>query len=267
MKTYLLMIDAQNDFCHKDGALYVAGAEDDMARLAGFIDKYKEQLNGITLTFDIHKHFHIASPVFWVDEKGRNPEPFTIITKNDVLTGRYKASVPEYEVLAKSYVIQLESNGRYELTIWPPHCIAGSHGAALYDPIYDAVSQYENTNYNKTEYLYKDIYAFTEQYSILRADVSTAGNENSIIKSSVIRMINDNDIIFVAGEALSHCIANSVLDIAYYITKDLSKFVLLSDAASSVYGFDSLSESFIKKATSFGMKVSSTTECGVYFNE
>ena len=85
MKTHLLIIDAQNDFCDKNGALYVNGAEDDMQRLASFIIKHKNEINGITLTFDLHKRFHIASPVFWVDEKGKNPAPFTIISKDDVL--------------------------------------------------------------------------------------------------------------------------------------------------------------------------------------
>lgn len=69
-KIHLLIIDAQNDFCDKSGALYVSGADDDMKRLADFIDKYRSKISGITVTFDLHKSFHIASPVFWVDKSG-----------------------------------------------------------------------------------------------------------------------------------------------------------------------------------------------------
>ncbi len=267
MKTHLLIIDPQNDFCEKNGALYVAGAEDDMKRLSNFIDKYNDKINGISVTFDIHSPFHIATPVFWVDSDGCNPKPFTIIKKEDVLSGKYKASVKEYELLAKNYVIKLDENGRYDLTIWPPHCIAGSCGFGIYKELYDSLDNYSNKNYNKIEYLFKNINAFSEQYSILRSDVSLVEEENALIKSSLIRMINNNDIIFISGEALSHCVANSILDISYYISRDLSKFVLLKDTCSNVCGFEHLGESFLKKAQSFGMKVSTTLECGVYFNE
>lgn len=40
-KIHLLIIDPQNDFCSPDGSLYVHGAEQDMQRLADFIDTYR----------------------------------------------------------------------------------------------------------------------------------------------------------------------------------------------------------------------------------
>ena len=93
-KIHLLIIDPQNDFCSSDGALYVQGAEQDMQRLADFIDTYRSKLSGITVTLDSHKSFHIASPAFWIDSKtGTHPEVFTIIKKQDVLSGRYYEAV------------------------------------------------------------------------------------------------------------------------------------------------------------------------------
>lgn len=267
MQTHLLIIDPQNDFCEPTGSLYVKGADDDMKRLSSFINKYKHKLNGISITFDIHKYFHIASPVFWVDSKGCNPAPFTIITKNDVLSGKYRASVPEYQNIAEYYITQLESNGRYQLCIWPPHCIAGSHGADIFKPLYDAVEEYNKVNYNKVEYIYKNINSFTEQYSILRADVETGDNTSAKTIAYLSQVINNNDVIFIAGEALSHCVANSILDIATYISKDLSKFILLIDAVSSVEGFEYLSDEFLNKAKSYGMKTSTILESGVFLNE
>ena len=266
-KTHLLIIDAQNDFCDKSGALYVTGADDDMKRLALFIDKYKSSLGGITVTFDLHKSFHIASPVFWVDKSGVHPAPFTIITKDDVLNGKYRASVAEYQGIAENYVSKLEENGRYQLCIWPPHCITGSYGADIYKPLYDAIEEYNKANYNKVEYILKNMNSFTEQYSILRADVEIENESSEKTIFYLTQVINDNDVIFVAGEALSHCVANSVLDIATYITKDLSKFVLLIDASSCVSGFENLGEEFLNKAKSYGMKVSTILESGVFLNE
>ena len=266
-KTHLLIIDAQNDFCDKSGALYVTGADDDMKRLALFIDKYKSSLGGITVTFDLHKSFHIASPVFWVDKSGAHPAPFTIITKDDVLNGKYRASVAEYQGTAENYVSKLEENGRYQLCIWPPHCIAGSFGADIYKPLYDAIEEYNKVNYNKVEYIFKDMNSFTEQYSILRADVEIGENNSAKTIAYLSQLVDNNDVIFISGEALSHCVANSILDIATYVSKDLSKFVLLMDTVSCVSGFEYLGDKFLDKAKGLGMKVSTILDTGVFLNE
>lgn len=267
-KIHLLIIDPQNDFCSPDGTLYVQGAEHDMQRLADFIDKYRSKLSGITVTFDSHKSFHIASPAFWIDSKtGTHPEVFTIIKKQEVLSGRYYAAVPSYQKLAEYYVWELENNGRYELCIWPPHCLIGSSGANIYKPLFDAIERYNSEIYNATEYIYKSANSFTEQYSVLRADVSMGEKDNIYASSRIAHTVATNDIILVAGEALSHCVANSLLDISKYISKDLRKFVLLDDASSSVSGFEYLSEIFLDRASDLGMRVMKTTDMRVFFDE
>lgn len=267
-KIHLLIIDPQNDFCDPAGSLYVQGAEHDMQRLAGLIDKYRQKLNGITVTFDVHKSFHIASPMFWIDAAtGTHPEVFTIITKKDILSGRYYAAVPAYKKLAEYYVWELENNGRYELCIWPPHCIIGSYGSNIYKPLFDAVERYNAEVYNATEYIYKSTNSFTEQYSILRADVNMGEKDNIYTSSRIAHTVDANDIILVAGEALSHCVANSMLDIAKYVSKDLRKFVLLEDASSPVAGFDYLADAFLDKAQDLGMRIMKITDMRVFFDE
>ncbi len=267
-KIHLLIIDPQNDFCSPDGSLYVHGAEQDMQRLADFIDTYRLKLSGITVTFDSHKSFHIASPAFWIDSKtGTHPEVFTIIKKQDVLSGRYYAAVPSYQKLAEYYVWELENNGRYELCIWPPHCLIGSSGSNIYKPLFDAIERFNAEIYSATEYIYKSANSFTEQYSVLRADVSMGEKDNICTSSRIAHTVTTNDIILVAGEALSHCVANSLLDIAKYVSKDLCKFVLLEDAVSSVSGFEYLSEIFLDRASDLGMRVMKTTDMRVFFDE
>ncbi len=267
-KTHLLIIDPQNDFCSPDGSLYVNGAEHDMQRLSDLIDKYRKHLSGITVTFDIHKSFHIAHPIFWIDANtGTHPEVYTIIKKQDVLSGRYYTAVPAYQKLAEYYVWELENNGRYELCIWPPHCLVGSHGANIYKPLFDAIERYNSDIYNATEYIYKSTNSFTEQYSVLKADVSMGEKESMYASSRIAHTVATNDVILVAGEALSHCVANTLLDIAKYVSKDLHKFILLEDAASSVNGFDYLSEIFLDRASDLDMKVMKTTDVGALFDE
>ena len=44
MNIQLLVIDPQNDFCHPDGSLFVPGADDDVERLAAFVESLKRAL-------------------------------------------------------------------------------------------------------------------------------------------------------------------------------------------------------------------------------
>lgn len=72
---------------------------------------------------------------------------------------------------------------------------------------------------------------------------------------------------FSQQQYFSHCVANSLLDIAKYISKDFKKFVLLEDAVSSVDGFEYLSEIFLDRAFDLGIRVMKTTDMRVFFND
>ena len=72
----------------------------------------------------------------------------------------------------------------------------------------------------------------------------------------------DADIIGLAGEASSHCVRNTIFDIASAFGDDsyISKVVLLEDATSPVPGFENLQDDFIKELTGRGMKLSTTVD-------
>ncbi len=72
----------------------------------------------------------------------------------------------------------------------------------------------------------------------------------------MIASLDEADIIVATGEALSHCVANTLTDLAGYI--DISKVVLLTDCCSNVTGFESLGVEFIEKMTAKGMRVSTS---------
>lgn len=54
MKT-LIIVDAQNDFCNPDGALYVNGAEHLPSKILEFVNKNKDKINQIIFTRDWHQ--------------------------------------------------------------------------------------------------------------------------------------------------------------------------------------------------------------------
>ena len=64
MKNALLIIDPQYDFCNPAGALFVAGAEQDMKNLHDFIIKNSDKLSHICVTIDSHPVNDISHPSF-----------------------------------------------------------------------------------------------------------------------------------------------------------------------------------------------------------
>ena len=68
--------------------------------------------------------------------------------------------------------------------------------------------------------------------------------------------------MLLAGEALSHCLANSVRDIAdkFRSPEYIRKLVLLSDASSNVTGFEQYGDDFLRELRAKGMQVATTQD-------
>ena len=139
----LLIIDPQNDFCHPDGALYVVGADQDAERLKAMILRTKDKIDDIHVTLDSHHFMDVAHPIFWIDAHGKHPEPFTVITEDNVIHGVWRTTDPRFQERAINYIRQLRINNRYDLCIWPPHTLIGSWGHNIVQPIYEALIEWE----------------------------------------------------------------------------------------------------------------------------
>jgi nicotinamidase-related amidase len=261
MKTELLIIDPQVDFCDPKGALYVPGAERDMERLAKMVRRTNDKLDDIHVTLDSHHWIHVAHPIFWKDSRGRHPAVFTRISRADVEQGIWTATVPGMYRRALDYVRKLEENGRYQLTIWPPHCLIGSAGHAVFPCLYQALQQWEE-RFAFVDYVTKGSNIATEHYSAVQADVPDATDPSTQINTELIRILQNADVVAVAGEALTHCLANTVRDIAGNFGDDrfVSKMVLLTDATSGIPGFESVGDAFISEMTARGLQLSTTAE-------
>src|SRR4030042_4472589 len=122
MRTELVIIDPQFDFCDSKGNLYVNGADKDMERLAKMIDRNHKKINQIDVTLDSHQPVHIAHPLWWVDSNRKDIPIFTSISVEDVESGKYLPRKMELFNRSLDYVKTLRNNKRYQLTIWPEHC-------------------------------------------------------------------------------------------------------------------------------------------------
>jgi nicotinamidase/pyrazinamidase len=267
VKLDLLIIDPQNDFCKAETkdwnpALYVDGAEEDCARLAAMIDRLSDKITGIHTTLDTHHLIHIAHPIMWVNSVGEHPGFYTEITDADVDKGIWRASYPLFQQRQVKYVHDLKANGRYTLTIWPPHCLIGTPGHNVIKSVADALARWE-AKFRFVDYVTKGSNVWTEHYSAIQADVpdtTDAGTMLDLRDGGLIRTLQKADVIPLAGQALSHCLANTVRDIANnFGEENIKKFVLLEDATSPVGPYKKLADDFVKEMVGRGMKIDKTT--------
>ena len=258
----LLVIDPQVDFCDPQrGALYVPGAEHDMSRLATMLGRLKDKLDDIHITLDSHHFVHIAHPIFWKDTHGQHPAVFTKISRAEVEDGVWTTTVPSLYRRALDYVRKLEQNGRYELTIWPPHCLIGSPGHTVFPVLFAALTAWES-RFAFVDYVTKGSNILTEHYSAVQADVPDPVDVSTQINTRLIQTLENADQVLIAGEARTHCLANTVRDIANNFGDDsfISKLVLLTDASSDIPGFETHAQNFVNEMVNRGMQLSTTTE-------
>jgi nicotinamidase/pyrazinamidase len=258
----LLIIDPQVDFCDaQHGALYVPGADRDMSRLAAMVRRLKDKIDDIHVTLDSHHFIHIAHPIFWKDSSGHHTPVFTRISRADVEEGVWTPTVPGMYRRALDYVRKLEQNGRYELTVWPPHCLIGGIGHTVFPDLLAALTEWES-RFAFVDFVTKGSNILTEHYSAVQADVPDPSDASTQINTRLIQTLENADLIVIAGEARTHCLANTVRDIANNFGDDsfVSKLVLLTDASSDIPGFETYAQNFMSEMVGRGMQLSTTAE-------
>lgn len=256
-KNALLIIDAQYDFCHPNGALYVQGAEKDMARLRDFIGNNSANIDHICVTLDSHPVNDISHPAFWSDKNGNFPPPFTQITLADILSGKWTPRFSPQETIR--YITDLEAQGEFPHFIWPEHCLIGSKGAALHDDLMDALKTWTRSG-KWYQAVTKGTYPVTEHFGIFMAQVPIADRPETQLNQGLIRTLENYQNVFLAGEAKSHCVATSLRQAMKYAPTLANKIIVLEDAMSDVGGLGHLGEPIYDEAKKRGIQFARTTD-------
>ena len=274
---HLLVIDPQNDFCdlpadwlakepstgaQMQPALPVAGAHADMLRLAGLIREGAGGIDAITITLDSHHRFDIAHPTFWQSRDGGAVAPFTTITAAQIRGGDYSPRDRSALPRTLAYVDELERRGRYTLMVWPVHCEIGSWGHNVHSAVKAAYNAWEDGQLRVVEKIAKGSNPWTEHFSGVQAEVPDPEDPSTQVNVGLVRTLEEADVVLMAGEALSHCLANTVRDIAAQFSdpRYVAKIHLLRDATGNVPGFEALGEAFVRELTAKGMKLTTTTD-------
>lgn len=261
MKTHLLVVDPQNDFCDIEGAaLPVKGADADMNRLAAFIRDRGGALDAITVTLDSHGPVHVAHPTWWQDEGGAAPAPFTAITAAEVQAGRWRTRDPAKQASSLRYVRELERGGKYVLVIWPEHCLVGAWGHNIHGAVKHELDAWSRRHLRPVAVVIKGLNPDTEHYSAVKAEVPDPSDPETGVNHKLVRSIAASERVLVAGEALSHCVAATVRDLEEEQPTLARRVTLLTDATSPVGGFENLGEGFVKALTAKGMQLATTRD-------
>jgi nicotinamidase-related amidase len=282
----LLLVDVQNTFCIPDFELYVGGrsgtgAVDDNQRLTQFIYKNLSSITQICPTMDTHQAVQIFHSIFLVDQEGMHPEPYTLITVEDIEQGVWRfnpvlsdwldVSEADAGAYLKHYGSCLKAGGKYDLTIWPYHAMLGGIGHALVSAVEEAIFFHTVSRYSQADYQIKGNHILTENYSVLKPEIMRGVNAEEIAPKNqeLIEKLLSFDALIIAGQAKSHCVAWTVADLLTEIEeRDASlagKIYLLTDCTSPVVipevidYTDSADEAY-KRFQSAGMHLVSSTQ-------
>ncbi len=255
-KISLLLVDVQNTFCLPDFELFVAGssgsaAVEDNQRLCAFIYRHLHLLTKISPTMDTHQAAQVFHSVFLVNGEGAHPEPFTVITAEEVESGAWKFNAqlgqtlgidPAYgQQYLRHYVRALKQGKKYDLTIWPYHAMLGGIGHALVSAVEEAVFFHSMARLSQTDFQIKGKNPLTENYSVVSPEVDTDQQGKSIAEKNVhlVRRLQEFDAVIIAGQAKSHCVAWTIDDLLGELKRQgkmelAAKIYLLEDCTSPV---------------------------------
>jgi nicotinamidase-related amidase len=232
----LLAVDVQNTFCTPGFELFVPGAPDDSRRLCAFVYRNLGAITQIVPTLDRHEAWQIFHPAWLVDPEGRHPDPYTLVSVDEVERGAWRAAEPALQDHLLRYASALEAGGRYRLTVWPYHAMLGGIGHALVSSVEEAVFFHGIARESRPAFQVKGDNPLTEHYSVLGPEVTRGAGEEEIGRRNValVERLLGFDAVVVAGQAKSHCVAWTIADLLADTPALAERLYLLEDCTSPV---------------------------------
>jgi len=226
----LLAVDVQNTFCVPDFELFVAGrsgsgAVDDSRRLCEFVYRNLGEITQVLPSLDTHSAMQVFHAIWLVDAEGNHPDPFTLVSTDDIAAGRWRVNPAVAEALGLDlgyakrhlahYTQLLAEGGKYDLTVWPYHAMLGGIGHALVSAVEEAFFFHGLARYSSPEFQVKGDNPLTEHYSMLGPEVTEGpdGDRLGGKNTALVEKLLTFDAVVVAGQAKSHCLAWTIDDL------------------------------------------------------
>ena len=251
----LLAVDVQNTFCIPGFELFVGGrsgtgAVDDNRRLCAFVYRNLESITEIVPSLDTHRATQVFHAVWLVDSEGNHPAPYTLVSADDVETGRWSVNAAAAESIGidpayaarqlVDYTRQLAEGGKYQLTIWPYHALLGGIGHALVSAVEEAFFFHGIARSSQPDFQVKGEHPLTEHYSMLGPEVTHGPDGEPLAgkNAALIDRLLEFDAVVVAGQAKSHCVAWTIDDLLEgddsRVRRLAERVYLLEDCSSPV---------------------------------
>jgi nicotinamidase-related amidase len=259
-RVILLLVDPQIDFVNPNGALFVPGAVEDTQRTIEWIYTNAEDVTAIAVSLDSHTPMQIFYSTWWANDAGEHPAPFTVITVEDVERGLWRPIIePRWSI---DYVHKLETQARKSLMVWPYHTMIGTTGHAVEPALYEAIAYHAATRRSQPTFLTKGLIAKTEHYSILEPEVKVSEHPLGGLNTAFLDMLASYDLIYIAGQAKSHCVLETVTSIMRYFKDQpdaIGRLRFLMDCTSSVQhpeiDFDAIADEALAQFEAQGMRM------------
>ncbi|MCX5745978.1 MAG: nicotinamidase [Proteobacteria bacterium] len=291
-RVHLLLIDVQKDFCFPEGTLYVAGrsgtgAIDDSRRIAELIYRNLGAITDITTTMDTHLAYQIFFPSFWLDKADAPLQPHRTISAAEIAAGEVRPNPAmakwlcggNYTWLCKQalyYGQELERAGKYQLYLWPPHCLLGSDGHALAGVVHEARLFHAFARTAQSNVEVKGGNPLTENYSVLRPEVLARFDGQPLAQRNTqfLQTLLSADAVVIAGQAASHCVKSTIDDLlaeiaaadsrlakkVYLVTDCMSAVTVPDGKGGYVADFTAQAEAALQKFADAGMHLVRSTD-------
>jgi nicotinamidase-related amidase len=174
------------------------------------------------------------------------------------------------------YCRELERAGKYQLYLWPPHCLLGSDGHALAGVVHEARLFHAFARASQSNVEVKGGNPLTENYSVLRPEVTARfdgaplGQRNTQFLATLLAA----DAVVIAGQAASHCVKSTIDDLLgeiaaqdpslakkVYVVTDCMSAVTVPDGKGGLAAdFTPQAEAALQKFADAGMHLVKSTD-------
>ncbi|MBZ0306488.1 MAG: isochorismatase, partial [Anaerolineae bacterium] len=118
------------------------------------------------------------------------------------------------------------------------HTLIGTGGHSLTPALYEAIAYHSAARQAQPTFLHKGMIPKTEHYSMLEPEVKVPDVPMGNLNTDFLQMIADHNLIYVAGQAKSHCVLETVNSMMRYYGENhpevIGKIRILTDCMSSV---------------------------------
>jgi nicotinamidase-related amidase len=258
LRVAVLPIDVQLTFCDPKAQLYVGGrsgtgAVDDSRRTCEFIYRNARVITRIHPTMDTHRRAQIFHSAMWLDAKGNQVPPFSMITLDGLDSGQFQinpkvafsalgnaSAIPYLQAYARHYVQTLTQDGKYALFVWPYHAMLGGIEHAFVPSVHEAFFYHNVLRESETSHEIKGGNPLSENYAITHPEVTQdhKGRAIGARNQKFLETLLNYDVVIICGQAKSHCVAWTISGVLEDIQKrDASlakKIYLVEDLCSPV---------------------------------